>query len=136
MGFSLSVVLGNSAEMVKFVRSLANKGDANSQHYLGTLYENGQGVPQDYNEAVKWCRLSANQGFARAQSSLGFMNLRGLGTLQDNMRAHMWFNIAASQGSKTTRENRDFVAKKMTPADISAAQKIARKCVRKKYKGC
>ena len=33
-------------------------------------------------------------------------------------------------------QNRDDVAKEMTPADISTAQKLARECVRKKYKGC
>ena len=28
------------------------------------------------------------------------------------------------------------VAEQMTPADFSAVQKLARECVRKKYKGC
>jgi hypothetical protein len=64
MGFSLSVVLGNSAEMVKFVRSLANKGDANSQHYLGTLYENGPMIWSDeivFNwETYLLCQLFYN----------------------------------------------------------------------------
>ena len=31
---------------------------------------------------------------------------------------------------------RDMVAKEMTPADISAAQKLARECVKKNYKDC
>ena len=33
-------------------------------------------------------------------------------------------------------QNRDDVAKKMTPSQIAEAQKLARECVRKKYKGC
>ena len=68
----------------------------------------------------------------------------------------MWFDIAASSGHENIMENvtvrrmggvfigfnknavtnRDIVAKRMTPADISAAQTLARECVRKKYKGC
>ena len=36
---------------------------------------------------------------------------------QDYVQAHMWFNLAAAQGSKKGRENRDIVAKKMTPAE-------------------
>ena len=49
----------------------------------------------------------------------------------------MWFKLAASSGeSKQASKSRDFVAKKMTPAQIAEAQKRARECVRKKYKGC
>ena len=48
----------------------------------------------------------------------------------------MWGNIAATNGNKMSVKFRDFVEKKMTPADISTAQKLARECVRKKYKGC
>ena len=55
---------------------------------------------------------------------------------QGNVYAHMWSNIAASSGNKVATKNRDIVEKLMTPADISAAQKLARECVRKKYKGC
>jgi hypothetical protein len=40
--------------------------------------------------------------------------------------AHMWFNLAASQESKIGRKNRDRLAKKMTPAQIAEAQKLAR----------
>jgi len=60
----------------------------------------------------------------------------GRGVIQDNVYAHMWLNIAASSGNETASKNRDIVAKRMTPADISAAQKLARECIRKKYKGC
>ena len=37
------------------------------------MYDEGQGVPQDYAEAVKWYRMAADQGNADAQSNLGFM---------------------------------------------------------------
>ena len=48
----------------------------------------------------------------------------------------MWGNISASEGNWDGIELRDRVAKKMTPADISKAQNLARKCVAKNYKGC
>ena len=60
----------------------------------------------------------------------------GTGTPKDFVYAYMWATIAASLGSKDATIGRDIVAKKMTPADISTAQKLARECVRKKYKGC
>jgi uncharacterized protein len=55
---------------------------------------------------------------------------------QDIIRAHMWWNIAASSGNKNAVKNRDIAAENMPPADLSTAQKLARECVRKKYKGC
>ena len=85
---------------------------------------------------MKWFRLAAEQGDARAQYNLGFMYDDGKGVIQDNAYAHMWYNIAASSGDKEAVEQRDNVAKKMTPSQIETAQKLARKCVRKKYKGC
>jgi hypothetical protein len=64
----------------------------------------------------------------------------GEGVPLDNVYAYMWYNIAASSGdkdvAKLAAEGRDIVTKKMTPADISAAQRLARECVRKNYKGC
>jgi uncharacterized protein len=60
----------------------------------------------------------------------------GDGVLQDNVYAHMWANIAASLGSEKGKENRDNVAKKMTAEQIAEAQKLARECVNKNYKGC
>jgi uncharacterized protein len=121
---------------VKWYRLAAEQGDAGAQVNLGMRYKKGQGVIQDYKTAVKWYRLAAEQGNAGAQSNLGFMYAVGEGVIQDNVYAHMWWNIAASSGKKDAVTNRDIVAGKMTPADISTAQKLARECVRKKYKGC
>jgi len=38
--------------------------------------------------------------------------------------------------NKFAVKNRDIVAEERTPAQIADAQKLARKCVRKNYKGC
>ena len=48
------------------------------------------------------------------------------GVLQDYVQAHMWFNLAAALGSKKAIKNRDIAAERMTPADISKAQRMAR----------
>ena len=45
---------------------------------------------------------------------------------QDYVQAHMWWNLAATHGNKTAVKNRDIVAKKMTPAKIAEAQRMAR----------
>jgi hypothetical protein len=48
----------------------------------------------------------------------------------------MYFTLAAAQGQQQSVKLRDALAKKMAPAQIAEAQKLARECVRKKYKGC
>jgi uncharacterized protein len=116
---------------------LAEQGNAGVQYNLGNMYRQGLGVPQNYKTALKWYRLAAKQGVATAQSNLGVMYGMGTGVLQDYVLSHMWFNIASISGeSKSASENRDIIAKQMTPSQIETAQKLARECVRKKYKGC
>ena len=86
---------------------------------------------------MKWYRLAAEQGNASAQNNLGAMYNNGNGVPQDYVYAHMWYNIAASSGkSKNASNNRDIIEKKMSSSQIETAQNLARKCVRKKYKGC
>ena len=51
----------------KLFLPLAEQGDAGAQFNLGGIYDNGQGVPQDYEEAEKWYRLASEKGVARAQ---------------------------------------------------------------------
>ena len=48
---------------------LAKRGHVYAQSNLGVMYQKGQGVAQDDQEAVKWFRLSAEQGDALAQLS-------------------------------------------------------------------
>ncbi len=78
-----------------------------------------------------WWRKVAEQGFARAQHNLGVMYFKGRGIAQDYVQAHMWFNLAASRHppgemrDKAVKE-RDLLAKRMTTAQISEAQKLAR----------
>jgi TPR repeat protein len=127
---------GDYATALREWTPLAKQGDASAQYYLGVMYDKGQGLPQDYKTAVKWWRLAAKQGNAVAQTNLGKMLYQGQGVLQDYVLAHMWFNIAVSNGNENGGKVRDLVATQMTPSQIAEAQKLARECVRKKYKGC
>jgi uncharacterized protein len=99
---------------------------------VGLLYNKGKGVTQNYVEAVKWYGLAADQGHPGAQLNLGIMYKNGRGVPKDYVQAHLWFNPAASQFSAWKKENRgdaiearDFLASKMTPAQIAEAQKLA-----------
>ncbi len=122
---------GDYATALREFRPLAEQGAADAQFNLGVMYFKGRGVPQVHAEAVKWYRKAAEQGVAKAQYNLGHMYSYGLGVPQDQVQAHMWFNLAASrlppgEGRDKAVKNRGIVAKKMSPAQISEAQKLAR----------
>jgi len=127
---------GNFAQAQEILRPLAAKGDVDAQYNLGMMYDYGKGVTQDYKEAVKWYLLAAEQGSASAQYNLGVMYDNGEGVIQDYVRANMWFILVTSKGEEKARKNREEVTKKMTPAQIAEAQKMARECEKKNYKNC
>jgi TPR repeat protein len=79
-------------------RPLAYIGNALAQFTLGTMYQNGNGVPLDHAEAAKWFRLAAGQGRADAQNNLGGMYEIGQGVPQDYQLAVKWYRRAADQG--------------------------------------
>jgi opacity protein-like surface antigen len=56
---------GDYAQALKIFRPLAEQGNAKAQSNLGVMYNNGQGVTQDYKEAVKWYGLATAQRDAR-----------------------------------------------------------------------
>jgi len=118
-------VTQDNVEAVKWYRLAAEQGNPHSQFSLGYIYYDGKGVTQDYAEAAKWYRLAAMQGDYTAQDFLGHMYMKGKGVTQDYISSHMWYNIAAASGV-TGADNRDWLAKRMTPAQIAEAQRMAR----------
>ena len=67
------------------------------------MYNQGQGVPQDYALAVEWFRKAAKQGNAVAQSALGAAYDQGQGVPQDYAQAAVWYRKAAKQGTPSRR---------------------------------
>src|SRR5262249_48511432 len=121
----------NEAEALKWFRLAAAQGHARAQLNLGLLYATGEGVPQDDAEALRWFRLAADQGEAGAQFNLGVLYYTGEGVPQDDVQAYKWFQLAVA--SFTTKSDQDKavevrnrVAARMTPAQITEAQKLAR----------
>ena len=46
---------------MKWYREAAEQGFLKAQFALGSMYDRGRGVPQDYIEAHKWFNLAATQ---------------------------------------------------------------------------
>ena len=67
------------------------------------MYQNGQGVSQDYTLAYKWFNLASSR-----------------------------FPATEEEKREVAAETRDFVASKMPPAQIAEAQRLAREWKPKK----
>ena len=86
-------------------------------------------LPAFAQDDIDQLRLKAEQGDAEAQFNLGVMYDDGRGVPQDYIQAHMWYNLSASNRTGDKRDiavsDRDRVAEKMPPEDISEAQRLA-----------
>ncbi len=96
---------GNFVRAVEIWRPLAEAGDPRAETYLGMMYDNGYGVPQDREQAFYWYQRGAEAGFARAQYHLGFMYHYGFGTTRSQSEALKWYRLAADQGEVRAQYN-------------------------------
>jgi len=94
-------------------------------------YESG-----DYAKALRLFRSLSEKGNAGAQTMLGWFYVFGIEMPIDRKYGYMLGEISKPNGDKHGASVMANAAEKMTSADISPAQKLARECVRKNHKGC
>ena len=115
----------DDSEAVKWYRRAAEQGLAAAQYNLGVSHFTGRGVPQNYSEAALWYRRAAGQGYAEAQHHLGVMHYNGTGVSQNYREAYIWLSLAVANGDMSAEEGRNKVARRMSSAELSSAQKEA-----------
>lgn len=119
---------GNYVEASEIFLDLAAVGNAQAQTYLGFMYANGKGVPQNYVVAAGWYRCASQQGVAGAQYMLGLMYDKGQGVPQDYVTAYALLNLAVA-GAGPERDNwariRDAVLSKLTLNERLRSQEMA-----------
>lgn len=76
---------------------LAERGEADAQFGLGTLFHEGLGVEQDLTESSYWFHRAAEQGLAQAQYNLGNAYKNGDGVGQSDRMAVHWWRKSARQ---------------------------------------
>jgi hypothetical protein len=113
-----------------------NDSASNAKHALAFMYADGKGVPQDHKIAGRLYKSAAEGGFAGSQAMLSILYASGEGMEQNSVYAYMWANVAELNGQSHATGLKNMVAEVLNPTEISTAQKLARECVRKKYKGC
>lgn len=90
--------LGDYKRAIQIWKPLATDGNASAQYTLGWLYESGQGVKKDLQQATYWYTKAAKKGDIAAQYVLATMYQKGKGMPIDLQQAVYWFTQAANQG--------------------------------------
>lgn len=103
------------ATALKEWQPLAEQGNAVAQYNLGVMYDNGQGVPQNYARAGFWYKKSAAQGKASAQNNLGVMYNTADGIPE----------VAAAKGDSVAVRNRDDLLNRMTSNQVVQGQALS-----------
>jgi hypothetical protein len=90
------------------------------------MYEDGEGVKQNYLVAAKWYRKAAEHvpdfgGAGQGRNALGLLYLQGLGVRKDYVQAYMWFSLDGSQVNLAHAEA------EMSAAQISKAERLAKR---------
>jgi uncharacterized protein len=80
-------------------RAANEANDPDVMYLTGLMFDRGEGVPQDYQEAFSWYVLAAGAGQPGAMNSLGLMYVLGHGVSQDHSEAMKWWTKAAESGS-------------------------------------
>lgn len=116
---------GDFATALKEWMPVAEKGGSAAQFNIGLLYQEGQGVPQNYTEAAKWFERSADQGYLKAEHNLGAMYASGRGVKRDYVQAYKWMSLCAAGGDGGCASQRDQIAQKLSAGKLAKAQQLA-----------
>ena len=83
----------------------AELGNANAMTSIGWMYNNGNGVEQDYAVAMEWYEKAAELGDVIAMYNIGWAYDCGNGVEQDYTVAMEWYEKAADLGDDVAMTN-------------------------------
>ena len=98
LGADMAYANGDYATAFREWSAAAAAGDASAMSAMGTLYDTGNGVPQNFATALAWYIRAAEAGSVRAMFNVGAMFDNGRGTPVDRREAVRWYTRAANQG--------------------------------------
>jgi len=86
-------------EVIEQVKQLSEDGDSNAAFLLGSAYEYGLFLDQDYKKALDCYYQAAKAGESEAMLRLGIMFRDGIGVARDYKNAIEWYRKATGAGN-------------------------------------
>jgi len=100
----------------------AQAGNADAEELIGVMYAMGLGVERDDRRAFEWYLRASMKAHPGAQSGIGWYYEVGRGVSKDLVRAYLWYVLSAIGGDPDAAISQEEVIKKMTVAQVKAAQ--------------
>lgn len=91
--------VNNPKKAFEYTQKAIDAGSDLAYSIMGTLYENGWGVQQDYQKAFQYYSIAADKGEEMAFLSMGAYYLNGYGVQKDEKKAVECFQIGADSGN-------------------------------------
>lgn len=89
----------NEEKAFNYALKAAEMGDENAYNLLGTMYEMGCGVKQDFENAIKYYKLAAENGIEIAYLNIGAFYQFGCGVPKDERKAVEYYQYGANTGN-------------------------------------
>jgi len=125
----------NTSQGAMWIGKAADQGHPHAQYLLGVLYGQGSGVTKNERKALSWFSKAATQGNVSAQVLLGGIYANGThGVTRNPTTAYVWWSAAAVSATAANdvelaalvTKQRDTLATKMTAAQVTEAEKLAK----------
>ena len=87
----------NGTEAIKWFTKAGDQGELIAFYRIAVMYQEGDGVPQDYTMTKKWHQIAAYDGFSWSQYELGIMYRDGVVVSKNDVLAARWLLAAAEQ---------------------------------------
>jgi TPR repeat protein len=118
------------SQAAAWYRKGAEQGDARAQFNLGLMYRYGPGYSPGLEEWAMAFNPAPGHTGATARSSPAAKYSPGSGIPKDYVEAHKWMSLAAARATgdsqKRFENERDSLARVMTPEQIAEAERRAR----------
>ena len=83
----------------------AIKGLSKAYNKLGLKFQNGDGIPQNYEKAMSYYLKGAELNYHYSIANVGYLYEKGLGVKLDNEEAKKWYRLAAENGNARGQYN-------------------------------
>ena len=109
----------------KYIKAIAERGDAKAQFVTGTGYETGALFAKDEKQASIWYLKAADQGYAQAQAKMGAAYFEGRrGMAVDYAKAFEFLNKAVAQNDPDAQAELGRMYETGTGAPLSYAKAL------------
>lgn len=109
-------------EALPLLTRAAEDGSMKAQHFLALMYQNGNGVEQDFEKAAYWYDKTAKQGDSEAQLTYAMILALGKGVEQDVAAACHWATAAYHQGNEKAWQTLQIVRVEAREAAAAAVE--------------